>query len=87
MSRMRHSGFHIRAIKVDDHVVDGSFSPISDNLFVKVNDIPAQTFGGIILPDSSKEKPTEGTVMATGPGKEHPESGLLMKLSVVPGDK
>lgn len=45
-----------------------------------------KTRGGIILPDTAKEKPVEGTVVASGPGKVA-DNGELVKMSVKVGDK
>eukprot|EP00607_Mallomonas_marina_P005089 CAMPEP_0182427902 /NCGR_PEP_ID=MMETSP1167-20130531/20659_1 /TAXON_ID=2988 /ORGANISM="Mallomonas Sp, Strain CCMP3275" /LENGTH=211 /DNA_ID=CAMNT_0024610475 /DNA_START=178 /DNA_END=813 /DNA_ORIENTATION=- len=77
----------MKANKVNDINVEGSFNPILDNVLIKVNDIPDTTAGGLALPDVSKQKPTEGTVIAVGPGKEHPETGFLIEPSVKVGDK
>ncbi|HOY12884.1 MAG: co-chaperone GroES [Saprospiraceae bacterium] len=44
--------------------------PINDRVVVKPADAEEKTAGGIILPDTAKEKPQKGTVVAVGPGKE-----------------
>lgn len=45
-------------------------------IFVKVKDTLTATTGGILLPDQAKERPTEGLVVAAGPGKIHPFTGV-----------
>ena len=78
---------HVQANKIDDHTVDGEFLPITGNIFVRVKDTEGKTYGGVLLPDSAKEKPTEGTVAAVGSGKSHPETGFMFANSVSVGDK
>jgi len=46
-----------------------TITPLSDRLLVKRLEADTKTKGGIILPDSAKEKPREGTVISAGPGK------------------
>ncbi|HMS67813.1 MAG TPA: co-chaperone GroES [Saprospiraceae bacterium] len=54
--------------------------PINDRVVVKPADAEEKTAGGIILPDTAKEKPQKGTVVAVGPGKEG------SKMTVKKGD-
>ena len=62
-----------------------NIKPLSNKVLVKR--VKAQTsIGGILLPDSAKEKPKEGIVVATGPGKTN-EKGELEPLSVKAGQK
>jgi chaperonin GroES len=42
--------------------------------------------GGLYIPDNAKERPTEGLVMATGPGRVHPETGVQLGCAVKTGD-
>ena len=44
------------------------FRPLHDRVLIKVLDSEAKTAGGIIIPDTAKEKPQEGEVVAVGPG-------------------
>jgi chaperonin GroES len=44
------------------------------------------TSGGIFIPDNAKERPTQGTVIAAGPGRTHPETALLIETAVKVGD-
>jgi len=59
--------------------------PLADRVVVKAVDPADKTKGGIYLPDTAKEKPQEGKIMAVGPGK-YSEAGQLIKPSVKTGD-
>lgn len=60
--------------------------PLQDRVIVKRLEEEAKTKGGIIIPDTAKEKPVEGIVVAVGKGKTA-EDGRLIKLDVKAGDK
>ena len=60
--------------------------PLQDRIIVKRVDEEETTKGGIIIPDSAKEKPQEGKVIAVGKGKVN-EDGKLQRLDVKKGDK
>jgi chaperonin GroES len=60
--------------------------PLHDRVLVKRLDSEAKTAGGIIIPDTAKEKPMEGKVVAAGSGARD-ESGKVQKLDVKKGDK
>jgi chaperonin GroES len=60
--------------------------PLNDRLLVKRLEEEAKTAGGIIIPDSAKEKPAEGKVVAVGPGKLN-DKGERMTLQVKEGDR
>ena len=60
--------------------------PLQDRLVVKRIEEEEKTKGGIIIPDSAKEKPQEGRVVAIGDGKTL-ETGKKAPLTVKPGDK
>lgn len=62
------------------------FRPLHDRLVVKRIDSVEKTKGGIIIPDTAKEKPQEGEVIAAGPGARD-ESGKLVPLDVKTGDR
>ena len=62
------------------------FRPLQDRLLIKRIEKEERSAGGIIIPDSAKEKPQEGEVVAIGNGKRL-ESGQLQPLDVKPGDK
>ena len=60
--------------------------PLQDRILVKRIDEEAKTKGGIIIPDTAKEKPQEGKVIAVGKGKVT-EDGKLQPLDVKKGDR
>ena len=62
------------------------FRPLHDRVLIKVLDSEEKTSGGIIIPDTAKEKPQEGEVVAVGPGAMN-ESGKLAPMGVKIGDK
>jgi chaperonin GroES len=57
---------------LDGQEIRGPITPLRNFILVKVKDTLTATEGGILLPDQSKERPTEGLVVAAGPGKIHP---------------
>ena len=59
--------------------------PLADRLVVKPNEREEMTVSGIVLPDTAKEKPQEGTVVAVGPGRLD-EKGARVKMEVKVGD-
>jgi chaperonin GroES len=59
--------------------------PLHDRVIVKRIDEEEKSKGGIIIPDTAKEKPQEGRVVAVGPGKQ--EDGKVIPLGVKAGDK
>jgi chaperonin GroES len=61
------------------------FRPLHDRVVVRRIEADEKTAGGIIIPDTAKEKPQEGEVVAVGPGVRD-ESGKLVELSVTAGD-
>ena len=61
------------------------FRPLHDRVVVRRLDSDEKTAGGIIIPDSAKEKPMEGKVVAVGPGARS-EKGNLIALDVKAGD-
>ena len=62
------------------------FRPLHDRVVVKRIDAEEKTAGGIIIPDTAKEKPMEGEVIAVGPGARN-EKGELFPLDVKAGDR
>jgi len=60
--------------------------PLHDRILVKRLAEEEMSAGGIIIPDSAKEKPAEGQIVAVGPGKQD-EDGEAIPLSVKKGDK
>ena len=62
------------------------FRPLHDRVVVKRLDAEEKTAGGIIIPDTAKEKPMQGQVVAVGPGGRD-EAGKLIPIDVKTGDK
>ena len=60
--------------------------PLSDRIVVKAHEAEEKTASGIILPDTAKEKPQMGEVLAVGPGKLN-ENGTLNNMTLKKGDK
>jgi chaperonin GroES len=59
--------------------------PLHDRVLVRRNDTDSQTASGIVIPDAAKEKPSQGTVLAVGPGKVD-KSGVFVSTTVKEGD-
>jgi chaperonin GroES len=62
-----------------------TFRPLHDRVLVRRIDAEEKSAGGIIIPDTAKEKPQQGEVVAVGPGARD-EHGKLTPLDVKPGD-
>ena len=62
------------------------FRPLHDRVLIKVLNSDEKTKGGIIIPDTAKEKPQEGEVVAVGPGGKT-EDGKIIKMDVKVGDR
>ncbi len=62
------------------------FRPLHDRVLVRRVESETKTAGGIIIPDTAKEKPQEGEVVAVGPGARD-EQGVLRTLDVKVGDR
>lgn len=64
---------------------DFSLKPLEDRIVVKAIDADQTTASGLVIPDTAKEKPVEGEVVAVGPGRF--EDGARVPLDVAVGDK
>jgi chaperonin GroES len=62
------------------------FRPLHDRVVIRRIEQESKTAGGIIIPDTAKEKPQEGEVVAVGPGVRD-ERGEIRRLDVNPGDR
>ena len=62
------------------------FRPLHDRVVIRRLEGEEKTKGGIIIPDTVKEKPQEGEVVAVGPGARH-ESGKLTPIELKPGER
>jgi chaperonin GroES len=67
-------------------MADFKIKPLADRVIVKPMAAEEKTKGGIILPDTAKEKPIEGTIIAVGPGRITDE-GKEIKMNVQVGNK
>lgn len=63
-----------------------AFKPLHDRVLVRRVESDEKTKGGLIIPDSAKEKPAEGEVIACGEGARK-DSGELIDMAVKPGDR
>ncbi len=63
-----------------------ALKPLHDRVLVKRTESEEKTAGGLIIPDSAKEKPSEGEVVAVGTGARK-DNGELIEMAVKPGDK
>jgi chaperonin GroES len=60
--------------------------PLEDRIVVRPNSAEATTASGLVIPDTAKEKPQQGEVIATGPGRRTENSGELIPTGVAVGD-
>ena len=63
-----------------------AFRPLHDRVVVRRVDSEEKSAGGIIIPDTAKEKPSEGVIVSVGPGARD-ESGKIVALDVKEGDR
>ena len=63
-----------------------ALKPLHDRVLVRRTESEEKTSGGLIIPDSAKEKPSEGEIVAAGPGARK-DSGELIEMAVNAGDK
>ena len=61
--------------------------PLEDRILVRPEEGEETTVSGIVIPDTAKEKPQEGTVLAVGPGKRSENSGEIIPVDVKEGDR
>ncbi|MBZ5763624.1 co-chaperone GroES [Rhizobium sp. VS19-DR104.2] len=67
-------------------MADTNFRPLHDRVVVRRVEAEAKTKGGIIIPDTAKEKPQEGEIVAVGSGTRD-DKGMLIALDVKSGDR
>jgi chaperonin GroES len=63
-----------------------SLKPLDDRIVVKPNEAEQTTASGLVIPDTAKEKPQQGSVIAVGPGRWSDDKGAHTPLSVQVGD-
>jgi len=73
------------SLMLDGQAIRGPITPLGNFVLVQTKDTLEATGGGILLPDQSKERPTEGVVIAAGPGKLHPHTGVRIHNPVSKG--
>ena len=62
-----------------------NIQPLEDKILVEANEAETKTASGIVIPDTAKEKPQEGKVLAVGPGR-YDDNGKRIPIDVVEGD-
>jgi chaperonin GroES len=63
-----------------------NLQPLEDRIVVRPNESEEKTASGLVIPDTAKEKPQQGEVLAVGPGKRSEQTGELIPLDVKTGD-
>ncbi len=63
-----------------------NLKPLDDRIVVRPNEAETQTASGLVIPDTAKEKPQQGEVLAVGPGKRAESSGELIPTGINVGD-
>jgi len=62
-----------------------NLKPLDDRIVVKPNEAETQTASGLVIPDTAKEKPQQGVVLAVGPGKRAESSGEVIPVGIEVG--
>jgi len=63
-----------------------NLKPLDDRIVVKANEAEERTASGLVIPDTAKEKPQQGSVLAVGPGRRSEQTGDIIPLDVKVGD-
>ena len=63
-----------------------SLQPLEDRIIVKPGEAEETTISGLVIPDTAKEKPQQGEVLAVGPGRRSDQTGEIIPLDVKVGD-
>src|SRR5437588_9268437 len=63
-----------------------ALQPLEDRILVRPNEPEETTVSGLVIPDTAKEKPQEGEVLAIGPGRRSEQTGDIIKMDVGVGD-
>jgi chaperonin GroES len=63
-----------------------NLKPLDDRIVVKANAAEERTASGLVIPDTAKEKPQQGTVLAVGPGRRSDQTGSVIPMDVKVGD-
>jgi chaperonin GroES len=65
---------------------DMNLKPLDDRIVVRPNEAEQTTVSGLVIPDTAKEKPQQGEVLAAGPGRRSEQTGEVIPLDVKVGD-
>ena len=65
---------------------DMNLKPLDDRIVVRPNEAEQTTVSGLVIPDTAKEKPQQGEVLAAGPGRRSEQTGEIIPLDVKVGD-
>ena len=63
-----------------------SLQPLEDRIIVKPGEAEETTVSGLVIPDTAKEKPQQGEVLAVGPGRRSEQTGEIIPVDVAVGD-
>jgi chaperonin GroES len=63
-----------------------NLQPLEDRIVVRPGEAEETTASGLVIPDTAKEKPQQGEVLAVGPGKRSEDTGELVPLDIAVGD-
>ena len=63
-----------------------NLKPLDDRIVVRPNEAEQTTVSGLVIPDTAKEKPQQGEVLAVGPGRRSEQTGEIIPLDVKVGD-
>jgi chaperonin GroES len=63
-----------------------NLQPLEDRIVVRPNESEEKTASGLVIPDTAKEKPQQGEVLAVGPGRRSDQTGDIIPLDVAVGD-
>ena len=63
-----------------------NLQPLDDRIVVRASESEATTASGLVIPDTAKEKPQQGEVLAVGPGRRSETTGELIPLDIAVGD-
>ena len=64
-----------------------NLQPLDDRIAVRPSEAEEKTASGLVIPDTAKEKPQQGEVLAVGPGRRSEQTGELIPVDVKTGDK
>ena len=63
-----------------------NLQPLEDRIVVRPSEAETQTASGLVIPDTAKEKPQQGSVLAVGPGRRSEQTGEIIPLGIEVGD-